>query len=347
MLEVWATGRVPIMSLPFQILGSPTRDNALFVRVESGQALHRLLFDCGEACLYDLPPGEVEQIDHLFFSHLHMDHVCGFDTFFRANFSRAERVHPIWGPPGTAVAMHHRFQGYTWNLIKDDPGTWLLHDLDGNTVTSIRCELHEKFTQAHALGDRAYDRVLLDRADFRIESVVLDHGTLCLGYIVREPERVNIDTAKLAALALPPGPWLKAVRGPLAPPEQMVSAGGRELPLRELQGSLLVRTQGDSLAYLTDFCTDDLTREQIAAQIRGVDVLVCESQYLQADEELAVRNHHMTTRRVGELAVAAGVGRLVLFHISGRYLPEQWPMLLHEVKAIFPATSYPDHWKIQ
>src|SRR5690349_18809029 len=38
------------MSLPFQVLGGPTRDNALFVRVETGQAIHRLLFDCGEAC---------------------------------------------------------------------------------------------------------------------------------------------------------------------------------------------------------------------------------------------------------------------------------------------------------
>jgi ribonuclease BN (tRNA processing enzyme) len=31
-----------------------------------------LMFDCGEACLWQLPFSEVQSIDHLLFSHLHM-----------------------------------------------------------------------------------------------------------------------------------------------------------------------------------------------------------------------------------------------------------------------------------
>jgi ribonuclease Z len=40
------------------------------------------------------------------------------------------------------------------------------------------------------------------------------------------------------------------------------------------------------------------------------------------------------------------VGRLVLFHLSDRYRPEQWRELLDEARAIFPATSFPEHWSL-
>jgi ribonuclease Z len=52
------------MSLSFQILGDASRDNALLVTVDSGQAVTRLLFDCGDGCLWHLPFGEVQTIDH-------------------------------------------------------------------------------------------------------------------------------------------------------------------------------------------------------------------------------------------------------------------------------------------
>lgn len=71
------------MTLHFQILGSPGRDNAAIVTVDRGQAVSRLLFDCGDGCLTDLSFGEICGIDHLFFSHFHMDHISGFDSFLR------------------------------------------------------------------------------------------------------------------------------------------------------------------------------------------------------------------------------------------------------------------------
>jgi hypothetical protein len=43
------------MSISHQVLGQPGRDNALFVEINTGQSIHRLQFDCGEACLRDLP----------------------------------------------------------------------------------------------------------------------------------------------------------------------------------------------------------------------------------------------------------------------------------------------------
>ena len=57
---------------------------ALYVEINSGQSIHRLIFDCGEACLRDLPVPHIQAIEGLFFSHFHIDHVAGFDVSARA-----------------------------------------------------------------------------------------------------------------------------------------------------------------------------------------------------------------------------------------------------------------------
>jgi hypothetical protein len=49
--------------LSFQILGNAGRDNALLVTVDSGQAVSKLHFDCGDGCLWQLPFGAVQEID--------------------------------------------------------------------------------------------------------------------------------------------------------------------------------------------------------------------------------------------------------------------------------------------
>lgn len=99
------------MSMTFRILGNAGRDNALLVQVDCGQAVETLLFDCGDACLTELPFSETQTIDHLFFSHLHMDHVGGFDTFFRCNMDRANKSNHVWGPPATSQILQASLSG--------------------------------------------------------------------------------------------------------------------------------------------------------------------------------------------------------------------------------------------
>ena len=54
----------------------------------------------------------------------------------------------------------------------------------------------------------------------------------------------------------------------------------------------------------------------------------------------------MTSTQVARLASRAGVGRLVLFHLSDRYRPEGWGELLAEARAVFPHTDFPGHWVV-
>jgi ribonuclease Z len=163
---------------------------------------------------------------------------------------------------------------------------------------------------------------------------------------VRETPRVNIDTGKLAQHGLRPGPWLQRVRGPRASEGETIVVGGVERLVRELQELLLVETAGDSVAYLTDFLLDEEAMGRLAVALRGVGTVICESQYRNVDAELARRNYHMTAPQVATLAKQAEVGRLVLFHLSDRYRPDEWQELLAEARAIFPQTTYPDHWRL-
>ncbi|MCK4304217.1 MAG: MBL fold metallo-hydrolase [Candidatus Eisenbacteria sp.] len=162
------------MSISSQILGSPGRDNALLVRIDSGQAVERLLFDCGEGCLAELPVAEVLKVDHLCFSHLHMDHVSGFDSFFRCNYDRDSMENRIWGPPETARIMHGRFQGFLWNLHKTMSGSWLVSDIHPEEIRTKRFELREAFAVAHGGGTEPHEDAFCEGAGFTAEAVLMD-----------------------------------------------------------------------------------------------------------------------------------------------------------------------------
>ncbi len=334
------------MSITYRILGDAGMDNALLVHVNSGNAINRLLFDCGDVGLITLPLAEVKAIEHLFFSHLHMDHIGGFDTFFRVNFDRTEQANVIWGPAETRRILHHRFRGFMWNLYQERQGSWRVHDIGEQAVCTSRFELAEAFAQAH---DEGYairtGPLLLETEKYTVQCLQLPHLTPSLGYLVREQPHVNVDASRLEGLGLPRGAWLKAMKQ-FDMPEEHITIDGADYALAELRRELLVTTPGDSIAYLTDFLLDEPTLARLLPFLHGCRTLVCESQYLTRDAEKARGNYHLTAANAAELARAAGVEQLILIHISDRYTREEWGELLREARAIFPNTSFPPQWGI-
>jgi ribonuclease Z len=117
--------------------------------------------------------------------------------------------------------------------------------------------------------------------------------------------------------------------------------------MKELQEQPMRETLGGSVAYLTDFRLDNVAMDWLAVALRSVEAVVCESQYRHIDAELARRNYHMTATQAATLAKRADVGGLVLFHLSDRYRPEEWRQLLAEARAVFPATTWPEHWAME
>ncbi|HEY1186157.1 MAG TPA: MBL fold metallo-hydrolase [Gemmata sp.] len=334
------------MPLTFEVLGAPQCDNALFVKVDTGQSQTRLLFDCGDGCPHQLGPSEVREIDHLCFSHLHMDHISGFDLFFRTNFDRTTKENRIWVPHGSAEIIQNRFRGFMWNLVDEkQPGEWFVSEIAPDALRTTRYLAKEAFRTAHVHAERPRPARTITAGDgFVLEALLLDHGTPSVGYLVREHDRVNIDTAQLAARGFKPGAWLKRLRGAPARPGETVDVDGTTHELAPLQRALLVKTPGASIAYLTDFRLTPGTAGLLVEWLHGVSTVVCESQYRAADAALADRVMHSTVEEVASMASRAGIGRLILFHFSDRYDASGRAEMLRDARATFPGATVPDGW---
>jgi ribonuclease Z len=200
------------VGIQHQVLGEPGRDNALLACVWTGQATYRLLFDCGEGCLTALSAAEIHAIDALFFSHLHIDHVAGFDSFLRLNFARPDAPVLIYGPAGTTRAIHHRLRGVTWNLIAGQPGEFRVTDVLPDRLIATRFLTAEAFEQAHPAGEATFEGVVYESDGLMVEARIMDHGIPCLAYAVRERLRTNVDVAALAELGLKPGRWIQELK---------------------------------------------------------------------------------------------------------------------------------------
>jgi ribonuclease Z len=79
----------------------------------------KLLFDCGRGVVIRLTQVRVspKDIDGLFLTHLHSDHVVGIPDFWLSGwFLGRDRSLPIWGPPGTRSLAEHLVQAFGFDI---------------------------------------------------------------------------------------------------------------------------------------------------------------------------------------------------------------------------------------
>jgi ribonuclease Z len=272
-----------------------------------------------------------------------MDHIAGFDGFFRINFNRDTKPVMVWGPAQTIDLMQHRFRSFWWNLHEEQSGSWIVHEIDAEAVRSARMEVFEAFALRHDEQARPADP-LIQNDDYRVTVQILDHRGPSAAYRVDEAHRLNVKPERLAASGLRPGPWIQTLKNPAV--SGPIDIDGQTRDLGEMRADLLEETPGQSIAYLTDFRLDEAWTERLAGWLAGCDVLVCEAQYAHADAALAAQNSHSTTMQVAELARRADVGRLELFHLSRRYPDFIWREMGREARAIFPRTQFPAAWNL-
>jgi len=334
------------VSIAYQILGEPGRDNALLATLDSGQSVHHLLFDCGEGCLSGVPSHVVQDIEALCFSHFHMDHVAGFDTFFRANWCRPDKPVRVFGPPGTIDIIHHRMRGFIWNLAADSSGEWVVTEIHPGELRSVRLFAAEGFARRHDAVTTPRSEVVYGGRCFDLGAIELDHGTPSMAYVVREDDRSNVGLGRLQEFGLQPGPWLKALKDPAIADDASVEVHGAIRRVGELRAQLIAIAHGDSIAYLTDFRLDQRSddEDRLAHFLRDCRTLVCENNYRNADADLAAKHHHMTSAGVAGLAGRVAPERLILFHLSDRYTIDEWQQQLDEVRGVFGRAEFPAGW---
>ena len=166
------------------------------------------------------------------------------------------------------------------------------------------------------------DGLVEDGPPLRIIARRLDHRTETVGWRLEEPDRARFIPERLADLGIA-GSDIGRLRT-----EGAIVLDGRTVTAAEVSE---VRV-GQKMAFVMDTRMCDAAVELAG----GVDLLVCESTFLESEAHLAEAYHHLTAAQAALLASEAGARRLVLTHYSQRHPDES--VFLAEAAPIFPET---------
>jgi ribonuclease Z len=282
-------------------------------RNTSGIALHRegetILLDCGEGTQRQMMRWSVGfSFREIFFSHYHSDHFIGLIGLVRT-MGLMDRSEPLtlYGPRGA-----QRVLGGALNV--------------GIERTRFPVTIEEVKP-----GD------VLGRGEYEIRVFETEHRADTVGYALVEHDRLGRFNPDLArSLGIPEGPlWGRLHRG-----EAIALPDGRSVRSADLVGP---SRKGRSVVYTGD------TRPHpaVAAAAKGADLLVHEATFSDSEIDRARETGHSTAREAAEIALEAGVRRLILTHISPRYSLDAGD-LLTEARAIFDNTAIArDGWTVE
>ena len=242
----------------------------------------RLLFDCAEGTQRQLQRSAVglPEIEEIFLTHLHADHVLGLPGMLKT-FALRGREEPdlmVYGPHGARELFGHLkpFLGrlpYRLAIVELAPGD------------------------------------VLERGDYRIEAFAVDHGVSSIGYALVEADRPGrFDVSAADALGVPPGPE----RGILQAGDPVTLPDGTVVTPDEVLGPA---RPGRKIAITGDTAP---TPSVIQAAYRA-DLLVHEATFGDEDKERARETLHATATEAAPVAKLAEVKLLALTHVSPRY----------------------------
>lgn len=332
-----------------RLVNGPFEDPLLFVPFRHGN--RALLFDLGD--IAGLAARDILKISHIFVSHTHMDHFCGFDRVLRILLGRDKDLY-LYGPPGFLDNLTGKLAGYCWNLVEAYRNRLVLHATELHPATALTCRYpcHRGFRADGPIRKAPFDGIVLREPALTVHAVHLDHGTPVLAYALKERFHVNIVTSALDGMGLRPGPWLNRFKAllyeradadtPVEIPATGAGQGVRHLSMGALSNAIARISPGQRLAYITDAAGTTANLKRMVALADGVDHLFVEAAFADTQREVAGAKHHLTACQAGELARLCRVRQYTLLHYSPRYTtcPE---VLEAEAAAAFEATS-PVRW---
>jgi ribonuclease Z len=262
---------------------------------------YRFLVDCGEGTQRQILQSGTgfKNLKHILLTHGHLDHILGLGGLM-STFMRWEAIEEldIFGGRSTLDRVHDLIYGVV---------------LRGNQ-SPMPLRLNE-----------IKPGLFFETDDFTITAFAVSHrGPDCLGYIFEGKARHPFLAQKADELGVPFGPE----RRDLVAGKEITLPDGRRVKPEDVLGPL---QKGVKLVVVGDTGkTDD-----IFPACKDADALVIESTYLEEEAEMARQFSHLTARQAAELALKAGVKKLIITHISRRYREND---VLKEAQAIFPNT---------
>jgi len=284
--------------------GAPTRArNVSSIALQWSQTGKLWLFDCGEGTQHQIlrSPLRLSQLERVFFTHLHGDHLFGIAGLLATRSMMEANTSPVtlYGPAGL--------------------GAYLQCTLD---ASQTRLAYPIK-TQIIAGGPVYEDETV------RVECAPMVHRAPAFGYAIVEKEQTGrFDVEKAQALGIPAGP----LYGRLKQGESVTLPDGRTV-----HGADLVGPPRPGRKLVT--CGDTAFTPNAISLARDADVLIHEATYLEEDRPLAVRAQHSTALSAARVAREARVQLLILTHFSPRYeAGGRLADLLAEARSAFPNT---------
>jgi ribonuclease Z len=260
---------------------------------------HRFLIDAGEGTQRQILQSGLgfKRLDRILITHGHLDHILGLGGLI-STFVRWEAMDKILVAAGKSALG--RIQDLVFGVV-----------LKGN------------YPPVEITMQPLETGLLFDEGDFTVHAFPVYHRTPdCFGFLFEELSRRPFLPEKAEILKIPPGPW----RGQLVSGQEVTLPDGRVINPEMVLGE---EQPGTKLVHVGDAGRTD----NLVGVARKADALVIEATYLESERDLAEQFGHLTAKGAAELAVEAGVGALILTHISRRYRAEQ---VLEEAKDVFP-----------
>ncbi len=255
-----------------------------------------LLFDCGEGAQQQMMRAKTGMmaLSSIFITHFHADHVLGI--------------------PGLLQTLS--FHGREEPL--DIYGPIWVEDFIQLVIALGYCKL--KFeVRAHSLipGET------LEKDDYFIETAKGMHSVPSLAYaFVEKPRPGRFDRDRAVELGVPIGPLFSQLHN-----GENVEVDGNIIRPEDVVGE---SRPGRKIVYSGDTRPCD----EVIEISRNADLLIHDGTLAEEKLEWAKESLHSTAREAAEVALEAGVSRLILTHISSRY-SEDPSILLEEAKAVF------------
>ncbi|MCQ9209009.1 ribonuclease Z [Granulicatella seriolae] len=257
------------------------------------------LFDCGEATQHMILHTAIKprKVTKIFITHLHGDHIFGLPGFLSSRtFQAGDCPVTIYGPKG--------IKEYVETSIR-------------LSQSRLGYPIHYKeFTDG---GE------LIDDAKFKVLTLKLDHGIPSFGYrIVEKDHPGELQADRLKELGVPYGPLFgKLKQGQTIELEDGRLIDGKDY-ISEPKRGRIVTILGDTR------CCEN------AAKLAGnADVLVHEATFEASEKGLAKRYFHSTSHQAAQVANQAQAKKLLLTHISSRYVGYLAKELEKEAKQVF------------
>ena len=258
------------------------------------------LIDCGEGTQQQLSRYKIRRskINHIFISHLHGDHYFGLIGLITSmGLMGREHDLTIYGP----------------RLLQDI----MMMQLDA-AGTQLKFKLH---FVAVSNGGIIYAGPRMEVSCFPVK-----HRIPCYGFIFREiklPRKLLIEQARLAGI--PPTFFHHLQMG-----EDYRMPDGK---LVKNEDVTIQNSPGRVYAYSADTIFD----ESLCDLFDGANLLYHEATYLHEMLDRAKDRFHTTARQAGEIAMKAGVKKLLLGHFSSKY--ENLDPFLDEALSQFTQTD--------